>query len=372
MRTSWRIGSIYGIEIYIDSSWLIIFALITWSLSSFYFPHYYPGWLIRMYWLIGVTTSILFFISVLIHELAHSLVAKKQGEEVRNITLFIFGGAAQIAEEPDRPSKEFRMAIIGPLTSIALAIVFGLIWWIVRAVNQPVAALTRYLAFINVILALFNLLPGFPLDGGRVLRSIVWGVTGNFKRATRIATWAGEVLAFILIVWGIVQVFSGSFIGGLWIAFIGWFLHSAASRSYHQVFLREMLRGVRARDLMTKDFTTVTGTISVQQLIDEYVLRHKDHAFLVSENGQLQGIVCLEDVKAVPPEKRGTTMVKDVMTPKEKLETADPEDDGNAVLRQLAAKDVRQLPVMERGNVIGILCRSDIIQNLQLRTELGV
>ena len=372
MRTSWRIGKIFGIEIFIDSSWLIIFALITWSLSSFYFPHYHPGWSLRMYWLIGITTSITFFLSVLIHELAHSLVAKKQGEEVRNITLFIFGGAAQIAEEPDRPSKEFRMAIVGPLTSIALAIVFGLIWLIARNVNQPLAALTRYIAFINVILALFNLLPGVPLDGGRVLRSIVWGVTGNFKRATRIATWAGQVLAFLLIVWGIIQVFAGSFIGGLWIAFIGWFLHSAASRSYHQVFLREMLRGVRARNLMTRDFMTVTGDISIQELIDEYILRHRDHAFLVSENGQLKGIVCLEDVKAVPQKERATTLVKEVMTPSERLATSDPVDDGNTVLRQLAANDVRQLPVMEHGTVIGILCRSDILRNLQLRAELGI
>ena len=372
MRTSWRIGKVFGIDIYIDSSWLIIFALITWSLSSFYFPHYHPGWSLRLYWFIGVITSIIFFLSVLIHELAHSLVAKKQGEEVRNITLFIFGGAAQIAEEPDRPSEEFRMAIVGPLTSLALAIIFGLIWWIVRDVNQPVAALTRYVAFINVILALFNLLPGFPLDGGRVLRSIVWGVTGNFKRATRIATWAGQVLAFLFIGWGIIQIFAGSFLGGLWIAFIGWFLHSAASRSYHQVFLREMLRGVRVRDLMTKDFMTVSGNISVQQLIDEYILRHQDHAFLVSENDQLKGIVCLEDVKAVPQEERATIMVKEVMTPSERLETATPEDDGNTVLQQLATKEVRQLPVMERGQVIGILCRSDILENLQLRAELGI
>ncbi|UCE19354.1 MAG: site-2 protease family protein [Gemmatimonadota bacterium] len=372
MRTSWRIGRIFGIEIFIDSSWLIIFALITWSLSSFYFPHYHPGWSVRMYWLIGVTTSIIFFMSVLIHELAHSLVAKKQGEEVRNITLFIFGGAAQIADEPDRPSKEFRMAIVGPLTSIALAVVFGIIWLIAREINQPLAALTRYVAFINVMLALFNLLPGFPLDGGRVLRSIVWGATGNFRRATRIATWAGQVLAFIFIVWGIIQVFAGSFIGGLWIAFIGWFLHSAASRSYHQVFLREMLRGVRAKDLMTTDFKTVTGNMSVQKLIDEYVLHHAGHAFLVAENGHIEGIVCLEDIKVVPQEKRATTLVREVMTRKEELATAAPEEDGNVILSRLGSRDVGQLPVIERGQVIGILCRSDILRNLQLRTELGI
>ena len=372
MRTSWRIARIMGIDINIDPSWLIIFALVSWTLAGYYFPRQFPNWSPGLSWLMGIATALLFFASVLAHELAHSLVAKRQGEEVRSITLFILGGVAHITEEPDRPSKEFFMAVVGPISSIFIGIFFFIIWLLVRGISQPLAALSQYLAIINVVLAVFNLIPGFPMDGGRVLRALLWKITGNLQKATRIASTTGQVIAYLFIIGGIVQIFSGLILGGLWIIFIGWFLHNAATVGYRQVVMREMLKELRAKDLMDTDFDMVPSDMTIQQLIDEYILKRRKHAFLVSDQGVLKGIICLEDVKAVSGEKRSTTLVGEMMTPKERLEVVSPEDHGQEVLTRLAGKDVGQLPVMENDEVKGILCRSDILRYLQVRQELGV
>jgi len=371
MKTTWRIGKVFGIDIKIDSSWLIIFALVIWTLAGTYFPEQYPHWSIWLHWTVGVITSILFFGSVLGHELAHSLVAIGQGEEVHSITLFIFGGVARITEEPDEPLKELLMAIVGPLFSLAIGMAFGVLWFLTRGLFQPLSALARYLAMINVTLALFNLIPGFPLDGGRVLRALIWGLSGNLKLATRLATWAGQGIAFLFMLVGTWQIFGGRWLDGLWIIFIGWFLHSAATSGYRQVLVRETLEGVRAGDLMTADFVTVSGDLTLQQLVDEYVLRRREHSFLVAEAGLLQGIVCLHDVKTVARERWPHTRVSEVMTPWEKLETVSPGDDGSAVLARLNARDVRQLPVVEGERLVGLLRRSDVLRYIQLRTALG-
>ncbi len=371
MRASWRIGRVAGIEINIDPSWLIIFALVTFSLGGAYFPHQYPHWARWLHWLTGLTTSILLFGSVLAHELAHSLVAIRQGERVRSITLFIFGGVAQIAEEPGSARKEFLMAVAGPLTSLGIAAIFALLWLGFRGFSEPLAALARHLSLINAVLAVFNLAPGFPLDGGRVLRSIVWAVTKDLKRATRVASLAGQVIAFLLILFGVWQIFRGPLLNGFWFIFIGWFLHSAAVRGYRQVVVREMLRDLRAEDLMTRDFTTVSSDLDLGTLVNEYILRRRAHAFLVMDNGQLRGIVCLDDVKNVPRSSWQSTSVREIMTPEDQLDFVTPEDDGNVVLARLNAKHVRQIPVIEEKKVKGVVCRSDLMRTLQLRTELG-
>lgn len=372
MRSSWRLGKILGVEVNIDPSWLVIFALITFTLGGSYFPQQYPDWPSGLHWLIGVVTSFLFFASVLAHELTHSLVAIRQGEKVRNITLFIFGGVAQITEEPDRPIKEFAMAIAGPISSLLIAVFFGLFWLLFRTISQPLAALGRYLAMINAILAVFNMIPGFPLDGGRVLRAIVWGITGNLKKATRVASLTGQGVAFLLILVGLRQVFAGGFINGLWLIFIGWFLHSAAVRGYHQVVVREMLRGLRAEDLMTRDFETVPGGLSLQDLVDEYILGRHRHTFVVAEGGRLEGIVSLADIKKVARDQWSSTTVRQTMTPRERLEIISPEDDGYVVLQRLSGRDVGLLPVIEEDRVIGILHRSHILRRLKTRMELGI
>lgn len=372
MRSSWRLGKILGVEVNIDPSWLVIFALITFTLGSSYFPRQYPSWNPGMHWFIGLVTSFLFFGSVLAHELTHSLVAIRQGERVRNITLFIFGGVAQITEEPDRPAKEFTMAIAGPLSSLLVAAFFAIWWLVFQTISQPLAALGRYLAMINVILAVFNMVPGFPLDGGRVLRAIVWGITGNLKKATRVASLTGQGVAFLLIFIGLRQIFAGLFVNGLWLIFIGWFLHSAAVRGYHQVLMREMLRGLRAEDLMTRDFETVSGDLSLQDLVEDHILGRHRHTFVVTDAGRLEGMVGLRDIKKVAREQWASTTIRQTMTPRKELEIIAPDDDGNVILQRLSEKDVGQLPVVENERVIGILQRGNILRRLRTRTELGI
>jgi Zn-dependent protease len=371
MRTSWRIFTIFGIEIRIDSSWILIFGLITWALGGHYFPSQYAHWPLWQYWLVGLIASLLLFASVLAHEMTHSLVARSRGEEVRSITLFLFGGVAEIAEEPETPAKEFVIALVGPISSIIIAAIFFGLWHGTQGISEPVAAIARYLSIINAILALFNMVPGFPLDGGRVLRAIAWKMTGNLKRATRIASVTGNVIAFLLIFFGIWQFFRGFFFNGLWIALIGWFIHSAAERGYRQVLMKETLKDVRAKDLMDTAFETIDASISVQELMEDHILKKKERSFLVTERGKLAGIVCLEDVKAIPPEKRMDTEVRKVMTPREKLEAVAPEADGNQVLAKLTSSRINQVPVVQEGEIKGLVCRTDILDFIHLRSELG-
>ncbi|NIM59121.1 MAG: CBS domain-containing protein [Candidatus Aminicenantes bacterium] len=372
MRHSWRIAKVFGIDIKIDSSWIIIFVLFSWILSANYFPQRYQDWSRGLYWIIGIITSLLIFASVLVHELAHSLVALKQGEKVRSITLFLLGGVAQITEEPKRPLREFTMALVGPMASLLIAFLFLILSFILRGISEPLLASASYLAMINTVLAIFNLFPGFPMDGGRVLRSIIWKVTGNLKKATKIASRVGQGFAFFLIFIGILQILRANLLPGIWMIFIGWFLHSAAVRGYDQVMVQSLLKGVRAEDLMTKNFEAVTPDLSVQSLVDDYILKKRERVFLVSDKGSLKGIVCLEDVKQTPSDKWPETKVGEIMTPKEKLEAVSPNADGSQVLNSITTKDIHQIPVMEGDKIAGIICRSDILRFIQFRSELGV
>jgi Zn-dependent protease/predicted transcriptional regulator len=372
MKVSWRIGRIFGIDIYIDASWLVIFGLFTWMMSSYYFPSSYPRWPAWQYWVVGTFTSLLLFASVLVHELAHSLVAIRQGEKVRRITLFILGGVAQITEEPKEASKEFFMALVGPLTSFAIAgACYGLIF-VLRPVSEPLAAMARYLSFINVLLGAFNLLPGFPMDGGRVFRSIIWKLTGNLKKATRIASSVGQGFAFIFMFVGFFMIFRGFFVDGIWIMMIGWFLYSAAGRGYHQIIMKEMLSHVRVEDLMERNVHSVSGNLTIQKLVDEFIFRHQDRTFIVADKGEIKGIISLEDIKKIPRDRWSATRVSEAMTPKENLSTASPNDDGNKVLAELANKRIHQVPVVKDGKIQGVVSRTDILHFLQLRADLGV
>lgn len=370
MRTSWRIFTIFGIEIRIDSSWVLIFGLVTVALARYYFPNQYPHWPQQQFWLVGLIASLLLFSSVLAHELTHSLVARSRGEEVRSITLFLFGGVAEISEEPETPAKEFIIALVGPLSSFIIAALFFGVWHAMRGINEPIAAIARYLSIINGILALFNMIPGFPLDGGRVLRAIVWKWTGDIKRATRIASVAGQVIAFLLIFFGISQILRGLVFDGLWTALIGWFIHSAAVRGYQHTLMKETLKDVRAKDLMDTAFEAIDGSISVQELIEEHILKKKERSFLITKAGELTGIVCLEDVKAVPADKRQNTKVREIMTPRDKLEAVSPEADGNEILAKLASGKIHQVPVIEGKKIKGLVCRADILDFIHLRTDL--
>jgi len=372
MRNSWRLGRVFGIEIYIDSSWLIIFALVTWTLAGQYFPSQNPNWPLLLNWFLGIIASILFFASVLAHELSHSIVAIQQGEKVRNITLFIFGGVAQIAEEPDKPLKEFLIAFAGPLASIAIGIISGVAWWFIHEVSMPLASIFRYLGIINIALAVFNLIPGFPLDGGRILRATIWGFTKNLKLATRIASFSGKLVAFLLIIWGIRLIFSGLTLNGIWMIFIGWFLYNAATSSYRHLLIKDALREVKVEDLMITNFDTVPPDLSIQKLVDEFILRHRDRGFLVIEGGLVQGIVCLDDIKKMPRERWANTTIREIMITKNQLEKVSPGDDAGVALAKLTAKNIHQIPVVQENRVRGILRRNDILNYLQLHSNLVV
>lgn len=372
MKSSFKLGRIAGIEIGIHYTWIFAFLLITWSLAQGFFPQAYPGWDVTTYWTTGVAASLLLFGSVLLHELAHSLVAKSRGMKVGSITLFIFGGVSNLESEPERPRIEFTMAIVGPLTSLVLAGVFYLIYLGVRTGDTPVEAVLFYLALINGILGVFNLIPGFPLDGGRVLRSIIWGATKSLSRATNVAALVGRYFGWAFIAFGVFLLLQGNFLGGLWIAFIGWFLSSAADASRREVTMREHLAGVRVQDVMDPNPVTVSPNISIEDLISRIFVQKGCRAVPVEVDGRLRGVATLDDVKKLERERWRNTPVSEIMT-REPLYSVKPDDELSYAMQLLAQHGFNQLPVVRDGDkVAGMVCRADIIRHLQVSQELGL
>ena len=366
-----RLGRIAGIEIGVHYTWLLAFLLITWSLAQGFFPQSFPGWSLVTYWITGIIAALLLFVSVLIHEMAHSLVAMARGLSVENITLFIFGGVSNIGGDVKRPRTEFVMAIVGPLASLALAAIFWGFLQVIGEQDSPPAAILFYLALINALLAGFNLLPGFPLDGGRVLRSILWGVTGNLRKATNIAATVGRVLAWALIGFGVFQLLTGNFLGGLWIAFIGWFLNGAADASRKEVTLQEQFRGVKVREVMDSNLETVSPQTLVLDLVRDIFFQRSRRAAPVTQDNRLVGIVTLTDVKELPQQKWAETTVVEIMT-REPLYTVSTDDDLASAFRLLAQHSLNQVLVLHEGQLTGLLSHADVIRYLQLNQELGL
>ncbi len=371
MRGSLRLGRIAGIEIGIHYSWLLAFVIITWSLAQGFFPQVYPGWNLITYWVTGILAALLLFVSVLLHELAHSLVAQAKGMPVHSITLFIFGGVSNLTEEAKRPGIEFTVAIVGPLASLVLA---GIFWGLAQLISNqesPLAATLNYLALINAILCVFNLLPGFPLDGGRVLRSILWSTTGNLSKATNIAATAGRFFGWALIAFGLFQLLTGNLLGGVWIAFIGWFLSNAADASRRETTVREHLGGARVKDVFYPGVETVSPDTSVEEVVWGIFRQRRRRAVPICQEGHPVGIVTITDVKELPQEKWRQTPVAEVMT-REPLHSVTPEDDLNTALKLIAQHDVNQVMVLSQGQCVGLLSRADIVQYLQFSQELGM
>jgi len=385
-----RIGRFFGIDIRIDWTWLIIFALVTYSLGNT-FGQFHAGWSPRLRWGLAIVAALLFFGSVLAHELAHSLVSQARGNPVSSITLFLFGGVSNIKEEPDSPQGEFWMAIMGPVTSIVIGFVLLLIGGVV---GGPIAAATApsdvlpqlgpvrtmilWLGSVNVTLGIFNMIPGFPLDGGRVLRSILWAITDSLRQATRWASWVGQGFGWAMIVAGIAMAFGvsipifGSGLGsGLWLTFIGWYLNNASSQSYQRVVVQDILEGVPVKRMMRTDPPTVSPSISVESLVNEHIMGSDDHAFPVLDGGELAGIATLDDVRSVPQGVWESTSVREIMTPGDQCTVLEPDEDAAEAMTRLAACDVRQLPVMDNGRLVGVLRRQDVIQWLRLHAETG-
>ncbi|HEU66011.1 MAG TPA: site-2 protease family protein [Chloroflexi bacterium] len=370
MKSSLRLVRIAGIDIGIHYTWVFIFVLLSVSLAVGFFPQLYPGWDRVTYWITGVVAALLLFVSVLLHELAHSLVAKARGIPVHSITLFILGGVSNLEEEPEKPKVELVMAIVGPLASIALA---GICWGLLQLVEDrqsPLAGMLTYLALINAILAAFNLLPGFPLDGGRVLRSIIWEKTGSLVRATNIAATVGRFMGWGFIAFGLFQILAGN-LGGLWLAFIGWFLSSAADASRREITAREQLSGVRVKEVMATSPTTISPDTTVAELISNTFRRQLSRAVPVCQNDQVMGIVTVTDVKELPREKWEETPVREIMI-REPLHSVSPEDDLNTALRIITKHDVNQVLVMDGTRCAGLVTRADILNYLQLSQELDL
>jgi Zn-dependent protease len=366
-----RLLRIFGFDILIHWSWLIIATLFTWSLATGYLPDVYPEWSAERRWLAAAVTAVLFFSSVLIHELSHSVVARRRGLKVASITLFVFGGVSSLGSEPRSAREEFWIAIAGPLTSFLLAAIFAGIWLLARAGDALViTAVTGYLAYINLALGIFNLLPGFPLDGGRVLRSIVWGVKGNMLAATRTAANAGKVVAAILIGIGLLAVVAGQF-GGLWTAVIGWFLWNAADSSYQQQLLQNSLQGLTAASLTQPGGMYVPPDLTVQQFADEYLLTHQQRAFFVGlEGGDPLGLITLSDLQKAPREEWGRTTVFRAMTPRERLITVTSRTPAVEALQLMAEHDIHQLPVLNGRDVQGLLTRAALIRAIQFHADV--
>jgi len=367
-------GRIFGISLKLNPSWFIIFILVTWALAGNYFPTTYPAWMLTEKIAAGVITSLLFFASVLAHELMHSLVAQREGITVKSITLFIFGGVSEITSEPKKASDEFLMALAGPMTSLVLGSALFAVWSSLKNLSgagEFVGAISYWLGIINVSLGAFNLIPGFPLDGGRVLRSILWGRSGNLRGATRIASQVGRVVAYIFIFIGIFLVFTGNWLNGIWLALIGWFLDNAAVGSYRQVQLHDMLAGHKVSEAMTRDCVSVPPGVTADHMINEYALTKGQQCFPVMDGEKLEGMVSFDSLRGVARESRKDKTAAQIMTPLSKLNWVNPTDDLGKVLAIMTEDDVSQVPVVQDDKVVGLISREHLLSFIDLQANLG-
>ncbi|HEY6306293.1 MAG TPA: site-2 protease family protein [Candidatus Angelobacter sp.] len=374
MRSHIKLGRVFGIEIDIDYSWFIIAWLITFSLAG-QFRATNQSWSPTIIWSAAVLTAVLFFLSLLAHELSHSLVARAHGLPVQRITLFALGGVSVIEKEAPDAKTEFLIAIVGPITSVVIG---GLMILAARALGGRLEGpqslgitVLSWLGKINITLGAFNMLPGFPLDGGRVLRALAWWITGSMERATRIAARTGQVIALLFIAAGIYQFFGGAGLGGLWIAFIGWFLLQAASANYREVELKHALAGLRAGDLMSRDCVEVPGPTSVQDFVDEFLLRTGRRCFFVTVQDRIAGMLTPHQVRALDRSLWPSTPVQQIMQPLDKVRSVTPETEVTEALELMAREDLNQLPVVYDHHVEGMLSRSNILEALRSRQALS-
>lgn len=376
MHSQIRLGRIFGVEIGLHYSWIVIALLIVFSLAG-YFRETNSQWGDGVVLITAVATGVLFFAAIVAHELAHSVVAKSRGLPVKSITLFALGGVAQIEKDAPDAKTEFWIAIIGPITSfviggilLALSLLAG--WAPMETAKTPLLAMMVWLGYINIALGVFNLVPGFPLDGGRVLRAIAWWVTRDGVRATRIAARVGQTVALFFIITGVYRLFAGAGFAGLWMAIIGWFLLDAAGATYAQVEVNERLRGVRVGDIMDRHCPTVEGRTSLHSFVEEFLLRTGRRCFIVVENGSIAGIITAHEIKEIEPSLRPYKTVSDAMRPIHQLRTVTIDTPVREVLETMGSEDLNQLPVVSEGRLEGVISRGQVLRYLQTRMELRV
>ena len=361
-KGSITIGKLSGITINIDYSWFFIFLLVTWSLAFSYFPSAFPDWSTAQAIAAGLVTSLLFFASVLAHELGHSITAQKHGIPVRSINLFIFGGLANITREPDKPGTEFKIAIAGPLTSIVLGIVFWVLYFFLPSPRfDGVAEIAYWLGLMNLTLAVFNLLPGFPLDGGRVLRAIIWKVSNNPHKATQWVTNIGKAIAYLMIAAGIVIMLTGNIINGLWLAFIGWFLSNAASGSSRRVSVQQELQKFTVAELMKTNYVKIPAYISIEDMYNQYIRQNRKSYLVITSGNETLGLVNMHLLRNMDKQQWSIKTASEVMTPLSRLRYLSPEADLIAALRVFQEEKVDLLPVVREGEIIGLIAYDDLV-----------
>lgn len=370
MGGTFRVARIFGIDIEIHPSWLLILAFVAWSLSDSLFPSRYESWSTAAYWVVGVSSAVLLFVTVLIHEMAHALVARWRGLPVPRITLFIFGGMSHMSRQPATAGEEFQIAAAGPATSIVIAAITGAIGFLVHGTSEKAEAILFYLAFVNLALGIFNILPGFPLDGGRVLRSIAWKRTGSFRRATRIASSVGEMFGYGMIVTSVFILLAGGVLDGLWLAFIGWFLLGAARGEASNLQLEGVLKRLTARDVMQADFPSVTPGTPVSEIVHDYMVGKGERAVLVANGGAVSGLITVSDVRRVPRDAWSQVPAQRIMTPRSSVITVNAGQPAVEVLVLLGEKGLNQVPVLEDGRMIGLVTRRELLDRIQLAERL--
>jgi len=376
-KNSLYIGRIFGIPIRVHASWFVIFALVTLALATEYFPREHGAWPAYRHWLIGAVTSALFFLSVLLHELAHSVTAVWRGMKVRGIVLFIFGGVSQIADEPHSPGTEFLMTLVGPLTSFLISFACAAVWLFTHSVSPPVAAVAQYLAVINFFLGLFNLIPGFPLDGGRLLRAGIWALTGDLHCATRWATRMGRLISYGFMMLGVLVILGnrwigGSLINGFWFILIGWFLNNAAQAALNRSRLKRALAGRTVREVMSTHPFYLPPDMPLDELVHNIILARGLRCLPVVAGGEMLGIVTIHSVKSAPPDEWHAMRAADVMLPIERVKSIAPDKGLWEALQEMTEEGVNQLPVIEDGHLVGMLGRDAVMGFLRARADLGI
>lgn len=366
---SFEVFRLFSFPVRIDPSWFIILLLVTWTLATGWFPAQFEGYSTAAYWAMGLIGALALFASLVVHELAHSLMATSFDMPMEGITLFLFGGVAQMSDEPPDPRAEFWVAVAGPAASVAISIgCWGLT--LITAWPDPAVAVLRYVAVVNVVLVVFNAVPAFPLDGGRVLRSALWAWTDDLRWATRVASRAGSFFGAFLIVLGVLQLVGGNVIGGIWLGILGLFLRSAATSSYQQLQVRRMLEGEPVRRFMSEDVVSVEPHLTLRELVEGHIYRYHFKLYPVLEDGELRGTISTREVKEVDRSEWDSTTVADILEPASEAGTIGPEDDAMKALEKMRDQGVSRLLVVEDGRLIGILALKDLMELFEIKAEL--
>ncbi|MEZ4523054.1 MAG: site-2 protease family protein [Thermomicrobiales bacterium] len=372
MEATFKLARIRGIDVGIHFSWFIVVVLFTVIFAQSQYPATYPDWTEAQYWTVALASVLLLFLSVLLHEFGHAIVAQSRGVEVRSITLFIFGGVAGLARESDEAGDEFWIAIAGPIVSISLAGIFGFAWLIFSGINEQAAALLGYLAYVNLILVLFNMIPGFPLDGGRVLRSAIWRATDDMRKATRIVSGIGVAIGTLFVAGGLLLIVAGYLVNGIWAVVIGWFLQSAAQQGRNAVEQTHAFRDILTRDLMHTAPVTIGPNVDLETMAEDFVLARNARGIPVVDGQTLLGIATVTDLRKIPRDQWSGKTVREVMTPASAVKYLQPEVPVVEALGMMSEGDFHQMPVTEDGRLVGLLTRFELVRYFQTREELGL